>query len=63
MIDNFGHIIHIDFGFILGTSPGRNYGFEKAHFKFTLEYGKLIGFFFILFFKIINYYLLKFYIF
>ena len=42
-LDNYGHIIHIDFGFMLITSPGGNMGFEQAPFKFTLEYGELIG--------------------
>lgn len=42
MIDNDGHIIHIDFGFILSNSPG-SLGFEAAPFKLTLEYVELMG--------------------
>ncbi len=34
MIDMNGNIIHIDFGFILGISPG-GVGFEAAPFKLT----------------------------
>ena len=34
LIEMNGHIIHIDFGFILGISPG-NLNFENAPFKFT----------------------------
>lgn len=34
LIDNAGHIIHIDFGFILSIAPG-GINFEKAHFKLT----------------------------
>ena len=37
-----GHIIHIDFGFLLGTSPG-NMGFETAPFKFPKEYLEIMG--------------------
>jgi phosphatidylinositol 4-kinase len=34
LIQSDGQIIHIDYGFILGTSPG-NMKFEKAPYKFT----------------------------
>ena len=37
LIDMYGNIIHIDFGFMLGISPG-NLNFESAPFKFTKEY-------------------------
>ena len=37
LIDMYGNIIHIDFGFILGISPG-NLNFESAPFKLTKEY-------------------------
>jgi hypothetical protein len=34
LLDLNGHVIHIDYGFILGISPG-NIGFESAPFKLT----------------------------
>jgi phosphatidylinositol 4-kinase len=37
LIDEEGHLIHIDFGFLLSHSPG-NMNFEKAPFKLTMEY-------------------------
>ena len=37
LIDMYGNLIHIDFGFILGISPG-NLNFESAPFKLTNEY-------------------------
>ena len=37
LIDIKGRIIHIDYGFILGISPG-NMNYEKAPFKMTKEY-------------------------
>lgn len=42
MLDNEGHIIHIDFGFLLSNSPG-SVGFEAAPFKLTSEYVDLMG--------------------
>lgn len=42
MLDNDGHIIHIDFGFILSNSPG-SVGFEAAPFKLTFEYIEVLG--------------------
>ncbi|KAH8878564.1 phosphatidylinositol 4-kinase PIK1 [Thozetella sp. PMI_491] len=42
LIDNEGHIIHIDFGFMLSNSPGA-VGFEAAPFKLTYEYVEVLG--------------------
>jgi phosphatidylinositol kinase/protein kinase (PI-3 family) len=41
LIDKNGHIIHIDYGFILGISPG-NINFENAPFKLTNEYIEIL---------------------
>ncbi len=38
LLDAEGHIIHIDFGFILSNSPGKNIGFETSPFKLTHEF-------------------------
>lgn len=35
LIDTEGHVIHIDYGFILGNTPGGNIHFESAPFKLT----------------------------
>ena len=41
LLDSDGHIIHIDFGFILSTSPGKNLGFENSPFKLTHEFAEV----------------------
>ena len=42
LIDQDGHLIHIDFGFMLGISPG-GVGFEAAPFKMPQEYIDILG--------------------
>ncbi|KAK2466904.1 hypothetical protein APHAL10511_001162 [Amanita phalloides] len=42
LLDRDGHLIHIDFGFILSNTPG-NIGFEAAPFKFPFEYLEVLG--------------------
>ena len=43
LLSKDGCIIHIDFGFILGISPGGNLNFENAPFKLTKDYINLMG--------------------
>ena len=43
LLDKDGCLIHIDFGFILGISPGGNLNFENAPFKITRDYMNLMG--------------------
>ena len=43
LLSKDGSIIHIDFGFILGISPGGNLNFENAPFKITKDYVNLMG--------------------
>ncbi|KAJ2661711.1 phosphatidylinositol-4- kinase [Coemansia sp. RSA 1200] len=42
MLDDQGHIVHIDFGFILDIAPG-GITFESAPFKLTTEYIQVMG--------------------
>ena len=37
MLHAMGHVVHIDFGFLLSCSPGGNMNFESAPFKLTSE--------------------------
>ncbi len=43
LIDRHGHVMHIDFGFLLSNSPGGNMNFEAAPFKLTKEFVDLMG--------------------
>ncbi|KAJ2764317.1 Phosphatidylinositol 4-kinase pik1alpha (PI4-kinase)(PtdIns-4-kinase), partial [Coemansia nantahalensis] len=42
LLDTDGHVIHIDFGFMLHNSPG-SVGFEQAPFKLSMEYVDILG--------------------
>jgi len=42
LLETDGHLVHIDFGFLLTISPG-NINFENAPFKITTEYINLLG--------------------
>ncbi|KAL3308105.1 Phosphatidylinositol 4-kinase beta, partial [Cichlidogyrus casuarinus] len=43
LLDNEGHVIHIDYGFMLSSSPGNNFDFEKSPFKLTMEQVAVMG--------------------
>lgn len=43
LIDTDGHIIHIDFGFLLGIAPGGAFSLESAPFKLTEEMIEVMG--------------------
>lgn len=38
MIDTEGHMVHIDFGFLFTSAPGKGLKMERAPFKLTQEY-------------------------
>jgi phosphatidylinositol 4-kinase len=43
LIDNEGHIIHIDFGFLLSNAPGKGLKFENAPFKLSNDMVDCLG--------------------
>ena len=43
MIDPDGHIVHIDYGFLLSNAPGKGIKFEQAPFKLTKEFINVRG--------------------
>mmetsp|Transcript_3424 Transcript_3424/g.7131 ORF Transcript_3424/g.7131 Transcript_3424/m.7131 type:complete len:250 (+) Transcript_3424:1372-2121(+) len=43
LLDRQGHIVHIDFGFVLSNSPGGNFNFENAPFKLSDEFVDILG--------------------
>jgi phosphatidylinositol 4-kinase len=43
LIDDSGHLIHIDFGFMFTNSPGKGLKFEKAPFKLTKDFVDVMG--------------------
>jgi hypothetical protein len=43
LIDHEGHILHIDFGFLLSIAPGGSFSVETAPFKLTEEMVELMG--------------------
>ena len=42
LLDSVGHMVHVDFGFMLSNSPG-NLNFESMAFKLTKEYVDVLG--------------------
>ena len=42
LLDTKGHMVHVDFGFLLSNSPG-NLNFEAMTFKLTKEYIDVLG--------------------
>lgn len=43
LLDTEGHIIHIDFGFLLSIAPGGSFSLETAPFKLTEEMVEVLG--------------------
>jgi len=43
LLDTEGHLVHIDYGFILGIAPGGSFSIETAPFKLTPEMVDVMG--------------------
>mmetsp|Transcript_27906 Transcript_27906/g.26944 ORF Transcript_27906/g.26944 Transcript_27906/m.26944 type:complete len:253 (-) Transcript_27906:18-776(-) len=43
LVDIEGHIMHIDFGFLLSNAPGKGFKLEKAPFKLSTEMVEVLG--------------------
>jgi len=43
LVDIEGHILHIDFGFLLSNAPGKGLKFETAPFKLSAEMVEVLG--------------------
>lgn len=43
LLDSDGHLIHIDFGFMLSNAPGGSFALETSPFKLTQEYLDVMG--------------------
>ena len=43
LIDNEGHLVHIDFGFLLSNAPGKGLKFENAPFKLSKDMVECLG--------------------
>ncbi|KAJ1454907.1 kinase-like domain-containing protein, partial [Pelagophyceae sp. CCMP2097] len=43
LMDSHGHVVHIDFGFMLGQAPGGSFSLERVPFKLTAEMVDAMG--------------------
>ena len=43
LLDKEGHLIHIDFGFMLTDAPGKGLKFETAPFKLSEDFVRILG--------------------
>lgn len=43
LLDKEGHLIHIDFGFMLTDAPGKGLKFETAPFKLPADFVRILG--------------------